>query len=91
MFPKSVSGTSGKLRENKGNDINMSYDENQADNDPHGECRSEIHQLQNLLGQVYDQCGNHRAADRRHCLSPGLRDEIQNYLKAQSLSSKTRE
>ena len=82
MFPKSVSGTSGKLQENKGDDINMSYDENPADNDPHGECRSEIHQLQNLLGQVYDQCGNHRAADRRHCLPPGLRDEIQGYLQA---------
>ena len=60
----------------------MSYDENPADNDPHGECRSEIHQLQSLLGQVYDQCGNHRAADRRHCLPPRLRDEIQGYLQA---------
>jgi hypothetical protein len=82
MFPKSVSVTSGKRRENKGNDININYDENPADNDPHGECRSEIHQLQDLLGRVYDQCGNHRAADQRHCLPPSLRDEIQKYLKA---------
>lgn len=59
----------------------MSFEDNPADDDPHGECRHEIEQLQAFLGRVYDQCGNHRPAEYRHRLTPGLRDDIRDYLK----------
>ena len=42
--------------------------------------QSKIHYLENLLERVYGQCGNHCPAECRHCLTPVLRDEIQNYL-----------
>jgi len=59
----------------------MSFEDNPAEQDPHGECRNEIKQLQSLLGRVYRECGNEAPAVRRHALTPGLRDDIRDYLK----------
>jgi hypothetical protein len=59
----------------------MSFEDNPADDDPHGECRYEIEQLQALLGRVYREAGNEAPPHRRHALTPGLRDDIRDYLK----------
>ncbi len=38
----------------------------------------------NLLKQVYSQVGNHMPASVRHVLTPGLRDDIRDFLKSHS-------
>lgn len=66
----------------------MSFDMNPRDDDPHGECAHaiaeglcEIKQCRALLGRVYEQFGNHLSAEKRHRMTPGLRDDIRDYLK----------
>lgn len=50
----------------------------------HGVFQSKIYYLENLLERVYGQCGNHCLAECRHCLTPALRDEIQDYLRVKN-------
>lgn len=59
----------------------MGFEFNPEDEDPHGECRHEIQQLQALLGRVYREAGNESPEHRRHALTGGLRDDIRDYLK----------
>lgn len=60
----------------------MSFEDNPADDDPHGECRHEIWRLQELLKRVYSEVGNEAPEKRRHAMTPGLRDDIRDYLKS---------
>ena len=46
--------------------------------------QDEIKQCRALLGRVYDQFGNHLPAEKRHQMTPGLRDDIRDYLKTTS-------
>lgn len=34
-----------------------------------------------LLREVYEQIGNHAPAERRHAVTPGLRDRIRDFLR----------
>ena len=58
---------------------------NPADEDEHGECRNEIQNLLALLGRVYREVGNESPGFKRHALTPGLRDDIRDCLKASGL------
>lgn len=42
---------------------------------------SEINNLLELLKEVYRQCGNSAPAERRHALTPKIRDAIRDCLK----------
>lgn len=35
-------------------------------------------ELEGMLREVYSQCGNHAPADRRHALTPAIRDRIRD-------------
>jgi hypothetical protein len=39
-----------------------------------------------MLVDVYSQVGNHRPAERRHALTPGVRDRIRDYLRTLPVS-----
>ena len=51
--------------------------------------RDEIKQCRALLGRVYDQLGNHLPAEKRHQMTPGLRDDIRDYLKTTDYFSRS--
>lgn len=44
------------------------------------EAAKAIEHLSEMLSEVYSQCGNHAAPNKRHALTPKIRDEIRNWL-----------
>lgn len=44
------------------------------------EANGYIDKLEGLLREVYSQAGNGAPAERRHALTPGLRDDIRDVL-----------
>lgn len=45
------------------------------------ENRRDLAAATQLLKDVYDQIGNHRPAERRHVITPGVRDAIRDFIK----------
>lgn len=46
------------------------------------EAANAIEHLSEMLAEVYSQCGNHRPPEKRHALTPNIRDRIRDWLYA---------
>ena len=46
------------------------------------EAAKAIEHLSGMLAEVYSQCGNHRPPEKRHALTPDIRDRIRDWLYA---------
>lgn len=44
------------------------------------EAAKAIEHLSEMLSEVYSQCGNHRPPEKRHALTPNIRDRIRDWL-----------
>jgi hypothetical protein len=53
------------------------------------EAKVRLAMADQLLRDVYKQIGNHAPAERRHAVTPGVRDAIRDYLKEQHEAQKT--